>query len=243
MKYTLITSCLNSINTIERTINSVILQQILPLQYIFVDGGSEDGTIDLIISKKNIMESLGIKTLIIHQKTKGGIYESWNLALKQIDIKSDYIFILNSDDWYYNYTIQYVSDVFKKNKIDILCGASLDYSNKKTSISYNKKLIFFPFLMPIIHPACFIKKSVYNKLMLFNPKYRVSGDYDFLYRAYKNKFKFKFSKKILVNRLMGGYADSNKNKARHETYRIGCEHSKFIFLPLLSYILRYLLKR
>ena len=97
--------------------------------------------------------------------------------------------------------------------------------------------------MPIIHPACFIRKIVYDKVGQFNYNYRVSGDYDFLFRALIAEFNFKFTRKILVKRLMGGYADSNKEKARIETYNIGSIHSKTKILPLLAYFLRKTLKR
>ena len=243
--YTLITSCLNSIETIEKTVESVLIQKYLPKQYIFVDGGSTDGTLNYIASKEKLLRSLGIDLLLINQNSKGGIYESFNLGLNSVDKDSSYIFILNSDDWYTKDTTKYVFDFFSKNEsTEILCGASKDfYENNKTSISFNKNLKFFPFLMPIIHPACFIRKIVYDKVGQFNCNYRVSGDYDFLFRAYKAEYNFKFTRKILVKRLMGGYADSNKEKARIETYNIGSIHSKTKILPLLAYFLRKTLKR
>jgi glycosyltransferase involved in cell wall biosynthesis len=245
VNYTLITSCLNSIETIEKTVDSVLIQKYLPNQYIFVDGGSTDGTLEFIASKEKEIKSQGINLQLIHQKTKGGIYESWNLCLNQIDKSSDYIFILNSDDWYYKTTIEYVSNFFLNNQnFDIICGASQNFhENNKTNILFNRNLKFFPFLMPIIHPACFIRKRVYDKVGLFNDSYRVSGDYDFLYRAYKLGFNFKFTNKLLVKRIMGGYADSNKKTARTETYRIGYNHSKVKIMPLIAYWIRILLKR
>ena len=149
--YTLITSCLNSIETIEKTVESVLIQKYLPKQYIFVDGGSTDGTLNYIASKEKLLRSLGIDLLLINQNSKGGIYESFNLGLNSVYKDSSYIFILNSDDWYTKDTTKYVFDVFSKNEsIEIICGASKDfYENNKTSISFNKNLNFFPFFGPI----------------------------------------------------------------------------------------------
>ena len=88
------------------------------------------------------------------------------------------IFILNSDDWYLENTIELVSNFFNNNvNVDILCGQSLNYSNGKKIISKNKSLHLFPFLMPINHPASFIKKNVYLKIGDFNKDYKVSGAY------------------------------------------------------------------
>jgi glycosyltransferase involved in cell wall biosynthesis len=245
MNYTLITACLNSIKTIEKTVDSVLFQKILPTQYIFIDGGSNDGTLEYLSSKEEIIKSMGINFLVINQNTKGGIYEAWNLGLKRINESSDYIFILNSDDWYYKHTINYVSDFFYRNQnIDILCGASLNFhENKESNISFNKNSHLFPILMPIIHPACFIRKKVYEKVGFFNDDFRVSGDYDFLFRSYKLDMKFKFSKKLLVKRKMGGFADSNKDLARMETFKIATSHSNFKIIPLISYWIRKVLKR
>jgi glycosyltransferase involved in cell wall biosynthesis len=245
MNYTLITACLNSIKTIEKTIDSVLEQECLPKQYIFVDGGSTDGTLELISLKEKLFVSYGIDLLVIHQQSNGGIYEAWNMALNQIDKECSYIFILNSDDWYCEHTINYVLNYFSRNiKTDILCGASKNIGkNGRISTSFNKSLNYFPFLMPIVHPACFVKRSVYFQVGKFNENYRVSGDYDFLYRAYLLAFNINFTNEVLVNRLMGGYADSNKRKARKETYLIGYNHSKIKILPLIAYVVRKIFNR
>ena len=52
MKYTLITACLNSIKTIDKTVESILIQKHLPIQYIFVDGGSNDGTLEYLSKSK-----------------------------------------------------------------------------------------------------------------------------------------------------------------------------------------------
>jgi glycosyltransferase involved in cell wall biosynthesis len=220
-------------------------QGLLPKQYIFIDGGSIDGTVDYILSKECNFVSCGIDLHLIHQESKGGIYEAWNIALSYVDKESDFIFILNSDDWYCHNTISYVSDFFSQNRnAGILCGASKNISKSgKMIISYNRNLFLFPFLMPLIHPACFIKTSVYSEVGKFNENYRVSGDYDLLYRAHKLGVKFSFTNQVLVNRLMGGYADLNHQKARNETFVIGCTYSKNKIWPLMAFILRWLLNR
>ena len=95
--------------------------------------------------------------------------------------------------------------------------------------------------MPINHPACFIRKNVYYKVGKFNHKYRVSGDYDFLYRCFKSKITFGFIENILVKRKMGGFADSNKILARKETLKIGLKNSNISFFQKIAYLLRKLI--
>ena len=222
-----------------------MIQKFLPNQYIFIDGGSKDGTLEYLEKVKIDLNKLKVDFLLINQETKGGIYEAWNIGLKEVDNSSENIFILNSDDWYLNNSIELVSTFFTNNTdVDIFCGNALNYyANGKKTISKNKSLKFFPFLMPVNHPACFIRKNVYERLGFFNDKYRVSGDYDFLFRCMKSKIIFGFTENILVNRLMGGFADSNKNLARIETLKIGLNNSKISLFPKIAYLLRKLIRR
>ena len=111
------------------------------------------------------------------------------------------------------------------------------------SIRIPRPLIYFPFLMPLAHPTTFVKKSVYDKLGLFNESYSISGDYDFLYLCYKEKINFCEIRKPLVNMLLGGAANSNRTIARKETYEIAKKYSYWKLLPFLAYIIRIFLKK
>ena len=146
MKYTIITACLNSIETNEKSINSVMIQKFLPNQYIFIDGGSKDGTLEYLERVKIDLNKLKVDFLLINQETKGGIYEAWNIGLKEVDNSSENIFILNSDDWYFDNTIELVSNFFKNNiKVEILCGKTLNYYANGKKLSQKQKLKPFSF--------------------------------------------------------------------------------------------------
>lgn len=249
MKYVVITACLNSAETIRRTIKSVLVQSILPEQYIFVDGGSNDNTIDVIEDeiKINTVGNTKVSYSIIHQKTGGGIYEAWNLALNSIKESVDVVFILNSDDWYEQNCTRWVAELLNNDPFaEILIASDRKYLQSDLStgkITKNRSFRLFPLLMPVIHPACFVKLSVYKKIGHFNQTYRVSGDYEFLYRCYVNDIKIKRFDKVLVNREMGGYAEHNRVLARVETFRIGKTYAKLLFLPYIAYLLRIILRR
>ena len=174
-----------------------------------------------------------------------GIYSAWNLALDKINAKSEFVFILNSDDWYLKNTITKIKSLFLSNKdAGIVCGRSLDFANNfEIGISKPKPLWLFPILMPIVHPACFVRKSVYEKIGAFQDKYKVSGDYDWLYRAYYGSQKFIFTKDILVNRELGGYANSNRKMARIETLFVAYNYARFSGLSIFSFLLRHILRK
>lgn len=247
MNYSIITACLNSSVTVLRSINSVFSQQILPKEYIFVDGGSEDDTLKIIDTSISsaINRKLDIKFDILHQQTKGGIYEAWNMAIRKVS--GEVIFILNSDDWYMPDTAAYVMSCFKENLlVEIVLGAGRYYNDislNESEICNVRPSFILPFAMTIVHPACFVKKSVYDRLGLFDDRYKVAGDYDFIYRCIKSRVKLKQTKKILVNIQCGGFAEKHKLLARKELVEIGKRHCFCNILPQVAYFTRAMLSR
>ena len=65
--------------------------------------------------------------------------------------------------------------------------------------------------MPINHPATFVHKTIYNKIGLFDTKYKLSADYDFIFRAYNSGARFLFTNKVLVNMRNTGATHQIRN--------------------------------
>lgn len=245
MNYGVITACLNSSTTILRTIHSILSQEILPREYIFVDGGSTDGTLALIEKEISRFSEKHpeIHCRVVHQTTKGGIYEAWNIGLEHFT--SEIVFILNSDDWYPPDTAAYVLRLFeKKSHADIVLGAGKylkGVDDPRPEICHIRPRAVIPFAMTLIHPACFVKKAVYDRLGGFDTRYKVAGDYEFVYRCYQARLKIVKTRKILTNILRGGFAESNQILARQEVYEIGRRYAISGIFPLFAYWCRILL--
>ncbi len=232
MNYSVLTACLNSERTIRRSIDSVLSQRLLPSEYIFVDGGSADRTMQ-IIRENNSKTSFKI----INQTEKTGITGAWNMALREVT--SDLVFILNSDDWYESGAVADVLDAFKENpEAEIVYGPALFHRGSEQFVRNCRPLWMFPVMMPIAHPSCFVRKSVYDKVGLFDEKYKISADYEFLYRCRSKGLKFCEIRKALVNMELGGYANSNRGVARRETLQIAKRYSSIPILPELAYFAR-----
>ena len=245
MKLSIITACLNSEKTIQKTIDSVLSQKLEYIEHVFVDGGSSDSTLDIVQRYIELVEKerLNIKIKVIFQKEKTGITGAWNIALKEIT--GDIIHILNSDDWYELDALTSVLDIFDKYPDVGIAYASAYFSPAEGNkfIRYCRPLMFFPFLMPLVHPATFVRRSVFEKVGIFDETYSISSDYDFVYRCYKDGIKLRKIRKPLVNMLLGGFANSNRNIARKETLKIALKYSSLSILPYTAYWIRKLFKR
>jgi glycosyltransferase involved in cell wall biosynthesis len=241
MKYSLITVCLNAAETLRRTIDSVRSQTLPPAEYIFVDGGSADGTLE-IISSANFAKGKTEK-ILLKQKTKSGIYGAINEGIKTA--KSEFIFILHSDDWYEKNAAELVLAKFAESSDAdvVLSDAYFHPLSSKEYIKRQRSFIFFPFLMPIIHPAAFVRKRVYEKYGLYDENYAISADYEFFYRCFVKKLKFCEIRKPLVHVQLGGFANTNRERARSETLNAAMRHSSLKILPKAAFFARkYLLK-
>ncbi|MCK4830453.1 glycosyltransferase [bacterium] len=180
MKITVITVCLNSEKTIKKTIISVISQDYRNIEYIIIDGGSSDGTVETI-------NKYGNKISKFVSEPDKGYYDAMNKGLKMAN--GEIIGFLHADDFYANKSvIKNVVKIFIKEKINCLWG-DLTYVKKEHPekvVRYWKagtctEQSFKKGWMPP-HPAFFVKKWVYEKYGNFNTDFKISADYELMLR-------------------------------------------------------------
>mgnify|MGYP001456059771 FL=1 len=158
MKLSIITVSLNSEKTIRDTINSVASQNYKNIEHVFVDGGSTDGTLEII--KNNPFKN---KKILIKKGT--GIYTAMNEGIK--NATGDIIQILNSDDILESNSVikEVISRIKKNPKYDLYLGNVIFFSEKNyykikryfTSNNFKKELLDQGSMPP--HPASFIRKK------------------------------------------------------------------------------------
>ena len=175
-KISIITVVKNSSNTIEKTIKSVLAQEYKNLEYIIIDGGSTDGTLEIIKEyKKNI-------SIFLTEKDNG-IWDAMNKGIKLAN--GDLVGFLNSGDIYYPNTLETVNDYFIENKIDFLFGSVEKY---KLMHGYKPWKITWSFGFYTSHSVgFFIKKDKHRMVGFYDQKF-LSADLDFFYKMIK-KFK------------------------------------------------------
>jgi glycosyltransferase involved in cell wall biosynthesis len=221
-----ITVCFNSEKYLEETIKSVINQSYSNIEYIIVDGGSTDGTLNVIRKyEKYISKWIS--------EPDDGIYDAMNKGIKMSN--GELIGILNSDDWYEKDAINRVIDFyFQKKEPGIIHGKLNIYQNenfvktKSPDLSAEAKINF------AWHPTCFVPKKIYNKNGLFKKNYKVAADSEFLLRLKKNNVNFYFLNFPITNFRLGGASD-NTWKHSLESFKVHKEYYSFFLAFKLFY--------
>tara|TARA_B100001093_G_scaffold187555_1_gene180161 strand:- start:220 stop:978 length:759 start_codon:yes stop_codon:yes gene_type:complete len=208
MKITIITVVYNNIATISDAIDSVLTQTYNNIEYIVIDGGSNDGTVEKVQSYEKGIDKL------VSEKDKG-IYDAMNKGI--VLATGDIVGILNSDDVYFDENvIDSVIKNFKKKQTDCVYG-DLYYVEKNDLnkiIRYWKSSKFkagsFAQGWHPPHPTFFLKKEVYEKYGLFDLKMKVSADFDLMLRLLeRHQISTSYLSKVLVKMRLGG--ESNRS--------------------------------
>jgi glycosyltransferase involved in cell wall biosynthesis len=209
MKVSIITVVFNNVLTLKDAIDSVLSQTYKNIEYIIIDGGSNDGTLDLI-------SSYGDRVSIILSEPDKGIYDAMNKGVKLA--KGEIIGILNSDDIYQDNRVieDVVSEFLLDNRLDILYGDLIYVKQFNTtkvvrrwkSMTYYDKYFEDGNVPP--HPTVFLRSSVYEIAGYFNLKLRLAADYEFLFRLFKfNQFRSKYINRLMVRMRLGGATNKN----------------------------------
>lgn len=232
-----ITPCFNSEKTIEKTLECIENQTYKNIEYIIVDGGSTDRTLEIIEKHK---DKLPKRFTLISEKDNG-IYDAMNKGIERSSGKL--IGIVNSDDWYENDTVEQIVSNYKHNKYEVIYGMQKTYLNGKEKATFIYHHDFLPEQM-ITHPTCFVTRDTYNDLGKFDLNYKSAADYDLMLRYYESK-KVVFTPvyKVLSNFQLGGMSSSQTGVRENATIRHNRGYmtdSKYRFVMLKSKIYQML---
>lgn len=219
MKISIITASYNSDNNIQRAIDSVASQDYDNIEHIIVDGGSTDNTLKIIETNKHKI------SIYISEKDKG-IYDALNKGIKMAT--GDVIGFLNSDDVFTNkHVISRVVNCLKIKKSDVVYG-NLVYQSKekeenKKTIRYWKSNVYSPgclkwgWMPP--HPTVYCKREIYDTWGLYDDNFKISADYDFILRIFKQPTISKaFLPTIIVKMDLGGISNNSLKNIIRKSY-------------------------
>jgi glycosyltransferase involved in cell wall biosynthesis len=198
---TMITAALNPGPEVRQTIESVLSQEHSSVEYIFVDGGSRaEAFMHVEPYRKHFA------TLI--QEPDEGISDAWNKAIARATGKI--IGIINADDYLLPGALRAVADAHERHAgSPIVHGGALRIEKSGETLRYSRipMWLMLRFGTPVVHPATFVPKAIYDRIGGFDKTYRIAMDYDFILRAYRAGAPFVHLAQPLVGFRGGGLSD------------------------------------
>lgn len=215
---TIITAVFNSRDYLEDTIKSVLRQSYENIEYIIIDGGSTDGSLDIIKQYDAEIDYW------VSEKDQG-IADAWNKGLKLST--GSIIGLLNADDIYDVENVQNIINTKFKSELFIAYGRCI-FLNKRTIVGENKGQLNTEIIngFGFVHTTCFKSRSVYEKIGLFNSSIRIAIDTEFLMRCLKMKVHFQKTD-VLTYMEINGLSDKKFLKAQFEFLSSGLKLKLF----------------
>ena len=232
--FSIITVVLNGEKFLRETIESVKNQSFKDYEYIIIDGGSTDKTLDII---KEYSEHIDFW---ISEKDRG-LYDAFNKGI--LMAKGKYIGIINSDDIYTINALKIINEYFSNNlEIDFIFGSV----QKHWGIlhGYRPKKIYYSWGFYSSHSTgFFIKKESANKVGLYDLRYKYHADYDFFFRMIvKNKLKGMATRKDEVTGVFrrGGFSSKiPSRKLFFEELKIRYNNDQNLILIFIIFIHKF----
>lgn len=176
-KISIITITLNAERYLEQTIASVVNQTYSNREYIIVDGGSTDGTLDIIKKYESEIDNW-------ISEPDNGIADAMN---KGIDLATgDYILFLHSDDYLVNSSVLERASEYLGDRFDIFFFQVLHDINGQNQVSSNRSLGWLTnFKMGSCHQGQLCSRKLFQRIGKFDTSFKIDMDYDLILRAYR----------------------------------------------------------
>jgi glycosyltransferase involved in cell wall biosynthesis len=227
-KISIITVCLNADKTIEETINSVINQSYNNVEFIIIDGGSTDSTLEIINKYEDKIDYWV-------SEPDYGLYHAMNKGIEKAT--GDIVGLINADDHYFDGVFDYVIKAFEGKSLDKYIFYGDMVHNGKVVTGWREKQLRIGAFSN--HPTMFCPKNIYNKIGVYKLWYKILADYDFMYRAY-HLFKIKpiYCAEPISYFRVGGLASNNIFRSLTEEMLIKIENEEKIYLSFSIYLLK-----
>lgn len=168
MKYSIITVNFNNVNGLQRTVNSVICQIFKDFEWIIIDGGSTDGSKELLERYQNYFAYWC-------SEPDNGVYHAMNKGISQAH--GDYLLFLNSGDAFYDQDV--LQKVFDLQSVaDIISGKAIRTDNGQILHQYDESVFMQLYSDTLSHQASFIKRSLFNN-QKYDESLKIVSDWKF----------------------------------------------------------------
>ncbi len=217
-----ITVVRNAASTIERTMQSVLGQTCRSLEYIIIDGGSSDGTLDLIRKYED-------KIAYWVSEPDNGISDAFNKGISLA--RGEFIALVNSDDWMSHDQAEQAVRALQSSSADYVYGDLLFHDDKGAVLyringdpEYTR--VIRSKMPEICHPTCVVRRSAYERFGSFDTRYRYAMDYEWALRLHVRGARGKYVNAIVGHMGLGGASDAWFKKSVREVRDIAVRYGR-----------------
>ena len=172
-KLSIITINYNNSKGLAKTIETVLEQTFEDYEYIIIDGGSTDGSVDIIKAHADKI------TYWVSEKD-AGVYNAMNKGI--VKATGEYCYFLNSGDYLWKRDV--LEKVFKEsNSEDIVYGNMINGKILQVNHGPHPLTFYDLFIHTIYHQSAFIKKALFDKIGLYSEHFKVISDWEFFVKA------------------------------------------------------------
>ncbi len=226
----IITVVFNAEKLLPDTLKSIREQQFATMELIIVDGGSNDGTLDIVKSNSDLV------TRWVSEKDKG-IYDAMNKGIAMA--AGEWLYFLNAGDDFFSPTT--LKQVFngQEKEVDLLYGR-IKTKNEPTGVDYEfgSELSVKNFYhdIPISHQGVFFRRELFERIGKYNLEYRLLADQEWLVRFFNQPgYSAQYLNQIIARYETVGFSYVNRLKSLKEVIRYGRAHFPF-YVSLLNYM-------
>lgn len=232
-KVSIITVVYNCEKTIETTIESVLGQTYSNIEYIVVDGKSNDNTLEKVYKYSSFI------TKIISEKD-GGIYDAMNKGISYAS--GDLIGTLNADDKLHSKSsVEQIVDLYRPNDENYIIHGNINMMFRDgsfiTRIPKFRKIDLEIKGMRLNHPTFYVHSSIYKNIK-YSTKYKVASDFMFTLECFQKNVEFLYLNEVIVDFSTEGISSKNKLNLLVEGIKIRKELGVNYFIICISTLFR-----
>ena len=215
IRISVITVTYNSAKTVAETVESVLMQEYKPYEYIVIDGVSEDDTVSIVECFRGRFDGSGIKLTVVSEKDDG-IYDAMNkgIALSTGDV----VGIINSDDRYESNALSVVAKAYAGTPFDLFYADIRMVKPDGTSFIKHSRNRGYATSRDWNHPTTFIRRSIYDRYRYRNDT--IHDDYDLILRLKKDNVRTVVVNEVIADFRMNGVSHRRSVAAALSSIRI-----------------------
>lgn len=218
-----VTVVFNGAKHIEETIRAVAAQTYENVEHIVIDGGSADGTVDVL---RRYDAVLGYWM----SEPDSGVYDAMNKGIMQVSDPESYVLFANADDSLY--APDALQRVIEQGRgEDMLYGRMLLADDMVSAVVGKRVELSDLVLQTLCHPATFVRKRVFDSVGMFDTRYIIAADYDHIVRCFSAPVSTRFVDVVVSRMRMGGLSEDQFMRSCRE--RKDVIRRRFPVLPRL----------